>query len=238
MTMDTSLRFGGWQKHSLIDYPGKIACVLFMEHCNFACPYCHNPELATGRVPEDSKLDLETVFDLLAARRSFLEGVVITGGEPTLSRHLPALCLALKTMGYPVKLDTNGSRPAVLASLLNAGLVDYVAMDVKTDPQYYPKFICSDNYAEAVVDSIRLIMNAGVDYEFRTTVVYPLVDETVIGAIAKAIAGAKRYVLQAFKPERLLSPAFFSSHPRQPDPASLDELSRIARPWVGECLVR
>ncbi|MBW1769313.1 MAG: anaerobic ribonucleoside-triphosphate reductase activating protein, partial [Deltaproteobacteria bacterium] len=136
--------FGGLQKSSLIDYPGKLSCVLFLSGCNFDCPYCHNPGLVKGRFSDHAQFEEKTVYDFLEKRRGFLDGVVVSGGEPTLQKDLVSLCEKLKEMGYPVKLDTNGSRPQVLRSLIDEGLVDYIAMDIKTDLLRYSSFIKND----------------------------------------------------------------------------------------------
>jgi pyruvate formate lyase activating enzyme len=132
---------GGLQKTSLIDYPGKLSCVLFFSGCNFDCPYCHNPQLARGcRVGFPSTIETQ-LYRFLKRRRTVLDGVVLSGGEPTIQKDIYSACLRLKQMGYPVKLDTNGSRPQVLRRLLDEKLVDYIAMDIKTDPlNYSPVF--------------------------------------------------------------------------------------------------
>jgi len=147
--------FGGLQKNSLIDYPGKISCVLFATGCNFSCPYCHNPQLARGCRDDATVFDEKTAYDFLERRKGFLEGVVISGGEPTLQKDLPAVCEKIKEMGYPVKLDTNGSRPQVLKRLLDDALVDYVAMDIKTDPANYNPLIQKDFNPSPLLESIQ-----------------------------------------------------------------------------------
>jgi pyruvate formate lyase activating enzyme len=133
---------GGLQKSSLIDYPGKISCVLFLSGCNFACPYCHNPDLAMGCVA--ANISEDSIYDFLERRREFLDGVVISGGEPTIQKDLIQLCRKIKQMGYPVKLDTNGSRPRVVQILIEEGLVDYIAMDIKTDTARYSSLMKKD----------------------------------------------------------------------------------------------
>ena len=128
---------GGLQKISLIDYPGKISCVMFSSGCNFDCPYCHNPQLARGCQVGTPYSDENQLYPYLKRRRTVIDGVVISGGEPTIQKDLFSTCLMLKQLGYPVKLDTNGSRPRIIRQLLNKKLVDYIAMDIKTDPPNY-----------------------------------------------------------------------------------------------------
>ncbi len=226
----------GLQKTSLIDYPGKVSCVVFFAGCNFTCPFCHNPDLALGYMPR--RIELAELYAFLEERRTFLDGVVITGGEPTLQPGLGRLCQDIRAMGLSVKLDTNGSRPEVLEALLDAQLVDYVAMDVKTAPHRYGPPLCPGNPEPMVRKSIRLIMQRARDYEFRTTCLASFSDEENITAIAQAIKGAKRYVLQRFRPATVLSPGYF----KMADPAFSEErmtrLRQIAAPWVEACLVR
>ncbi|MFZ0611427.1 MAG: anaerobic ribonucleoside-triphosphate reductase activating protein [Desulfobacterales bacterium] len=229
---------GGLQKNSFIDFPGRISCVLFSSGCNFHCPYCHNPELARGLPAAEPALTLEHFYAFLAARRSLLEGVVISGGEPTLQADLAAVCQAVKDLGFEVKLDTNGSRPRVLRHLLAEGLIDYVAMDIKTDPSRYAPVFLADDLQAAIQESLRIILTSAPAYEFRTTCVGPIVDEGVIDTIAHLIEGADRYVLQTFQNQRLLNPSFFQ--PAQPaiSGAQMRRLQAVASKWVGHCLIR
>ena len=141
--------FGGLQKNSLIDYPGKVSCVLFLSGCNFDCPYCHNPDLAKDSSLCPVLLDEKAVFDFLQRRKGFLDGVVISGGEPTLQKDLLVLCKKIKELGYLIKLDTNGSRPQVIKRLIDEGLVDYIAMDIKTDPFHYSPLIAKSQIPPA-----------------------------------------------------------------------------------------
>lgn len=234
------IHLGGLQKNSLIDYPGKISCVLFLSGCNFNCPYCHNPELARGGCEDcPYHLDESGVYAFLSSRQGFLDGVVISGGEPTLrSDELLALCQKIKTMGYPVKLDTNGSRPAVLAELLEKGLLDYIAMDIKTDPLAYSPLIKKDFEPQKLLDSIGLIMRSGIPYEFRTTCVKPLVDAAKMENIGRAIQGARLYVLQEFRPNQVLEPTFFENADRGYDRSELERFKAIADDWVRCCTIR
>ena len=229
---------GGLQKNSFIDFPGRISCVLFLSGCNFHCPYCHNPEL-TRRIPADeSPLTPDQFYAFLEARRSLLDGVVISGGEPTLQADLPAVCAAVKNLGFPVKLDTNGSRPHVLRHLVAEGLVDYVAMDIKTDPRHYAPVFQSDTGPETLKESIRIIMDSAPAYEFRTTCARPIIDEAVIGVIARSIEGADRYVLQSFQSQRLLTPSFFQLAEPAFTSAQMHRLKTVAQRWVKHCTVR
>jgi len=230
--------FGGLQKNSLIDFPEKVSCVLFLSGCNFDCPYCHNPDLAMGRRATPFPLDEAWVCDFLDRRRGFLDGVVISGGEPTLQEELLALCEKIKQMGYPVKLDTNGSRPQVIESLIAGGLVDYIAMDIKTDPFQYAPFIVKDCKPDQILTSIRLIMDSSLDYEFRTTCVKPIVDEKKMENIATLIDGANSYVLQRFRPSSVLHAEFFQKTGGDYGEEDLLSLKSIAEPWVNECVIR
>lgn len=229
---------GGLQKHSLIDYPGKMSCVLFLAGCNFDCPYCHNPDLARGCPSCGTCLSKEYVFDFLERRRGLLDAVVVSGGEPTLSPDLAPVCERIREMGYPVKLDTNGSRPAVLKKLLDRGLVDYVAMDLKTSPLHYGLLTREACTPSEILTSIRLIIDRCEAYEFRTTCVRPLVSDGIIESIAKVVHGARRYVLQRFHPAEVLHPEFFEDENPAFDDADLLRFQALAAPWVEECLVR
>ena len=232
------MNLGGIQKNSLIDYPGKLSCVLFLSGCNFDCPYCHNPDLAKGCARCPFFDGEEQLFSFLDKRKHFLDGVVISGGEPTLQQDLETLCRRIKQMGYPVKLDTNGSRPEVLEKLLGQKLVDYVAMDVKTDPQRYAPAICRKKDPSAVLASIKLIMAEAPDYEFRTTCVRPLVDEGVVERIAQRIAGARLYALQHFEDGCVLHPEYFH-HPHPGfDQETLETMRDMAAPYVQRCSIR
>jgi pyruvate formate lyase activating enzyme len=228
--------FAGLQKNSLIDYPGKVSCVLFVTGCNLACPFCHNPELALGRYPQ--RITGEEFLQFIEPRRSLLDAVVISGGEPTLNPDVADMCQKLHDMGLAVKLDTNGGRPEVLAHLISHGLVDYIAMDIKTSLDNYAPVLTSEEIGRCLERSIALIMQAQVDYEFRTTCVRPFVDDEHIGAIAHAIQGARRYVLQAFRPSVLLRPSFFTTDHPGFSSSSMQRLRQLAEPYVAECLVR
>ena len=232
------MSFGGLQKTSLIDYPEKVSCVLFLSGCNFDCPYCHNPQLVKGCLKAFPFMNGEGIYSFLERRRAFLDGVVISGGEPTLDKDLVNLCQKIKEMGYPIKLDTNGSRPDIIEKLMNENLVDYIAMDVKTDLFHYTPFIQKDLDPALIMKSIAAIMTSAPDYEFRTTCVRPIVDEKIIENIAQTIGGAKLYVLQPFRHGEVLHPEFFKGQVTGYDNDQMTALQSIAAPWVEECIVR
>jgi pyruvate formate lyase activating enzyme len=228
--------FGGIQKSTLIDYPGKVACVLFFSGCNFHCPYCHNPELAKGMAVEP--WPEPAAFDFLEKRKGFIEGVVISGGEPSLHPDVIRVCQTIRQMGYPIKLDTNGSRPDVLKKLISSGLIDYVAMDIKTVPEQYPPYIQKDCNTEAITSSIRLIKNSGLSHEFRTTCIRPLIDKHIMERICGLIQGADLYVLQQFRLSHVLNPDFFKEHDYCITENDLLEFRTIAENWVTSCMIR
>jgi pyruvate formate lyase activating enzyme len=186
---------GGLLKFSLIDYPGKVAAVVFTQGCNYRCPFCHNPELV---LPEsfNTPIPVEDVMAFLAQRRGQLQGVVITGGEPTLHDDLKDVIRRIKAMGFLVKLDTNGSRPDMLVDILNEKLVDLVAMDIKSSLQGYCKATGVKADLECVKRSIALIKASGVAHLFRTTVLRGIVSEENVHQIKALLEGTKNYKLQ------------------------------------------
>jgi len=186
----------GLQKLTLLDYPGKCACTVFLAGCNLRCPFCHNAALVTGDFP--ALMDEEAFFAFLETRRGLLDGVCVTGGEPTLRTDLPDFLKRIKAAGFSVKLDTNGSNPALLRQLIDAGSVDYVAMDVKNSPDRYAETCGGVDILDAVQQSIDLLMAGPVDYEFRTTCCKPLHDTDALETIGAWLSGAKQFYLQAF----------------------------------------
>ena len=186
----------GLQKMTLLDFPGKVACTVFLQGCNFRCPFCHNSGLLSGNEPD--LMTAEELLDFLKKRQGILDGVCITGGEPTLQPGLPDLLKAIKAMGYAVKLDTNGSRPEIMKQLVADGLVDYVAMDIKNSPARYGETCGGIDILPQVKQSAALLMEGQVDYEFRTTLVRPLHCADDLAAIGQWLQGAKRYFLQQF----------------------------------------
>ena len=192
--------FAGLQKLTLLDFPGKVACTLFTKGCNFRCPFCHNASLVV-RTEEQRMYDNAEILAFLKKRVGILDGVAITGGEPTLMRGLYDFIKSVKEMGYAVKLDTNGTRPEVLKKLVLDGLVDYVAMDIKNSPEKYAytSGLPSNYDLSKIEESIRFLMDGHVDFEFRTTVAKPFHTEEDFVKIGEWIKGSEKYFLQQFK---------------------------------------
>lgn len=228
------MRIGGFQKFSLIDYPGKICAIIFTQGCNFRCPYCHNPELVlpekfTELIPE------EQVFSFLESRRGKLEAVEFTGGEPTLQPDLIDVIQKIKKMGFLVKLDSNGSNPDILQKIADLDIVDYFAMDIKAPLEKYQEITRSDIGSEKIAQSVKIIMNSGKAYEFRTTVVKPLLVKEDFDKIGKLIQGAEFYVFQKFENKKVLSPSLpLAEYP----PEELQDFCATMKKYVQKCVVR
>lgn len=192
------MQFSGFQKLTLLDFPGYVACTLFTAGCNFRCPFCHNASLVT-HIDNSNSYSEEEILSYLKKRASVLDGVCITGGEPLMHKELPDFIAKVKTLGYRVKLDTNGSYPDSLAALIDSGNIDYVAMDIKNAPdKYLLTADCSEQDFADVKKSVELLKQKKIDFEFRTTVVkeYHTVDD--IKKISQWIVGADKYFLQNF----------------------------------------
>jgi len=229
--------FGGLQKNSLIDYPGKISCALFVSGCNFKCPYCHNPGLVTGN--ENRVFSEEEVLSFLGKRVNLLDAVTVTGGEPTLHSDLGNFLGKVKQMGFLVKLDTNGSNPEKITEFKKKGLFDYIAMDIKTEPERYHEYVNAPKGIEtALRESIRIIMALGNNYEFRTTCVKPFLSSEIIKKIGLIIKGAPLWAFQKCNPEKVLDPDFFKGKERLFSDKELDEFKKTALNFVGRSLVR
>ena len=187
----------GLQKMTLLDFPGKVACTVFLGWCDFRCPFCHNWELIDGTAP--AQLDDKELMAFLQKRRGLLEGVAVTGGEPMLNKDLPQLLRDIRNLGYMTKVDTNGNHPEMLEKVLDEGLADYIAMDIKNSREKYGQTIGLEAFDTVNVEkSIHLIMESGIDYEFRSTVVNELRDEDSVKGIGELIEGAGKYFLQKF----------------------------------------
>jgi pyruvate formate lyase activating enzyme len=225
---------------SLIDWEGMIISTLYVGGCNFRCPYCYNADLVINPT-QFSIIPEKNILSLLEERKDFIDGICLSGGEPTIYDDLPELLNKIKNLNLKVKLDTNGSNPDKLAHIIESGLTDFIAMDIKNclQPEEYQKSI-GINDGQIVTNikkSIGIIINSEIDYEFRTTVIPIFHDAVTIEEIAREIRGARRYVLQNFvNSEKLLDNrlAIINPYPKY----KMDELKIIAQPYVKKCLVR
>jgi len=191
------MRIAGIINQSFVDYPGSIAAAVFTHGCNMNCEFCHNRHILGGG-GQGSYIDEEQVLNFLERRRGFLDGVVISGGEPTLQPDLEVFIQKVKYMGYLVKLDTNGTCPETVRKLIKKGMLDYIAMDIKAPLEKYPEICRCSIDQKRIVESMTVIMNSGIDYEFRTTCCPQLDNDDLIG-IGKLVYGARKYVLQKYR---------------------------------------
>jgi pyruvate formate lyase activating enzyme len=231
------IEIGGLQKTTLIDYPGRISCTVFLIGCDFRCPWCYSSELV---LPEKIKLQPriseKEFFSFLKERQGLLEGVVVCGGEPTIHKDLPDFIKKIKELGYLVKLDTNGSNPEMLKKLIDEKLIDYIAMDIKQCQKKYDLVTGVKIDFEKIKESINLIKNSGIDYEFRTTVVPTIHNKEDIIQIARDIAPAKRFFLQNFRPEKTIDSKFEKIKPYSKD--FLLEIKKEISHFFEICQVR
>ena len=205
------MKISGFQKLTLLDYPGKVACTIFTGGCNFRCPFCHNAGLVNGTGEEH--YDPDTILATLKKRQGLLDGVCITGGEPLLQPDIADFIGSVREMGFAVKLDTNGSFPDRLREIVDAGLVDYVAMDIKNSKARYAETVGKEDFDIAPIEtSVKYLLENQVDYEFRTTVVRELHTRADLEAIARRIEGAHAYFLQPFKDSGDIIEDGFSSY--------------------------
>jgi len=233
------MRIVGLQKLTLLDYPGKVACTVFLGGCNFRCPFCHNGELLDADI--EPIMETEELIGFLSNRKGILDGVCITGGEPTLQPDLPQLLSKIKDLGLHIKLDTNGYRPDVLRALVEAGFVDYVAMDVKNGPSCYGATVGIPQLKlDKMEESIRFLLSGSVDYELRTTVVQELHSEDSIREMGQWLS-----VLDPMrKPAKLFLQSFVDRetvlqqglHAHQPE--TLEKFIEILTPYVGQIALR
>ena len=227
------MKIQGLQKMTLLDFPGRVACTVFLGGCDFRCPFCHNYELLDGTAP--AVMDDGELLRFLQGRKGLLDGVAITGGEPLLRKDLPDLLRAIRVLGFAVKVDTNGNHPAALEGLLKEGLADYIAMDIKNCPE---KYALTAGLASLdlgpIRRSVRLLMDSGVPYEFRTTVVDQLHTAEDFEAIGQWIAGASAYYLQPFTDRDSVPFAGLSAPTRE----DLEKYASIMRVYVPYTSIR
>jgi pyruvate formate lyase activating enzyme len=215
---------GGLQKVSLSDFPGKISAIVFTRGCNFRCPYCHNPELVDpGQYV--TPISQVKVLRFLGSRKLQLQGVVVTGGEPTMQKDLPSLLAAIRNLGFATKLDTNGSNPDLLEEIVNGGLVDYIALDIKAPLTSYSRVTGVGARTQDIERSVHLVIRSGLPHELRTTYVESLLSDEEMRGIAVLAQGCACFVVQGFRPSKTLDPGM-RAHP-QPRSAKLEAIQRL-----------
>ena len=223
----------GLNKTTLLDYPEHVAATVFTGGCNFRCPFCHNMDLVLGEV--EPALSTEDFFAFLEKRKGILDGVCITGGEPTLQKDLPDFIRGIRDKGYLVKLDTNGYRPKVLEELLRENLLDYVAMDIKSSVEKYPRVTgMADLDVTGIQESVSLLKSAGIPYEFRTTVVKGLHRIDEFDEIGRWLQGAEAYFLQAFRENEKVPDKSLSSFSE----AEMREMKQLAERYIERVELR
>ena len=231
------MKIGGLQKLTLVDYPGKVAATVFLIGCNFRCGFCHNPELVDSEgIKKQPLIDEKQFFKFLDSKEGLIDGICITGGEPTIQSDLVEFTHKIKVKGFFVKLDTNGSNPELLEKLINEKMVDFVAMDIKTSLDKYEKAINVKIDSEKIKKSVELIKTSKTDYEFRTTVVPGLVEKKDIEKIGKWLKGVKKIALQQFQNKKVLNKKFGEIWP-YPD-KTLKEFAKILEKDIKEVELR
>ncbi len=224
----------GFNKTTLLDYPGHLAATIFLGGCNLRCPFCHNSTLVLSP-KKQATIPEEDIFTTLKKRQGILEGVCITGGEPTLYSGLEDLIIKIKDLGFLVKLDTNGSNPALIKKLLDNNLLDYIAMDIKNSKEKYPLTTGSPNAnLDSISESIDMLLNSSIDYEFRTTVVKEFHESSDFISIGNWIKGAKAYYLQNFQDSAAVIYRGLSSY----NISELKEFKSILVPFVEKVSIR
>ena len=225
----------GWQKTSLIDYPGKMCSVIFLPYCNFRCPFCQNPGLVKN--PEEQpSISVEEVVEYIESKKEWIDGVCVTGGEPTIHKDLPELLEKFKSIGVFVKLDTNGSNPEMLKELIKKGLLDYVAMDIKAPLEKYHIAAGVKVDTEKIKESINIIKNSGIDYEFRATVIPRLHKKEDLQKMAELVKGAKKFAIQQFRPNITLDESFQKEKPYSNE--ELEEFKEMLKGFFEKIEVR
>lgn len=226
----------GLQKLTLIDYAPYTACMVFLPGCPFRCKFCHNPDLVKNHHAL-STISEEAFFSFLSSRKGWLDGVCISGGEPTIQPDLPRFAARIKSMGFKVKLDTMGINPSVVKEMLDSKSIDYIAMDVKTCLECYKIVVQRDVDMQRIMETINLIRGSGIDYEFRTTVVPGLIGKDELVMIAQHLSGSKRFFIQNFRSaSRVMDPAF-DGLPGY-SLLELEEMKKAVSPYFSEVLVR
>jgi pyruvate formate lyase activating enzyme len=231
------VKIGGLQKLTLIDYPQKVACTVFLSGCNLRCPWCYSPELVLPeKIKKHPQIEEADFFDFLDKRKGKLDGVVVCGGEPTIYSGIYEFIGEIKKRGFLVKIDTNGLNPDTLKKLVRQKLLDYIAMDVKLPLSRYKELSKDKLDSKRVKESIDFIMKSGIDHEFRTTVIPDVHGKKDIQEIGEIIRGANKYYLQNFFPEKTLEESFLLKEPFSEE--KLEEFKKVASLFVEKCEIR
>ena len=226
----------GFQKSTLLDYPGKVACLIFTYGCNLRCEYCHNPELVIHPCKRSSIVKEEQILSFLKERKNLLDAVVITGGEPTIQPDLIPFIQKIKDTGYLVKLDTNGTNSKIVKKLLTLNIVDYWAMDIKYEKELYIQNLKEEIKYKEIIKSIKLIMERALDYEFKTTYVKGIHSIESARGIGELINGSKRYYIQNFRPGKTINPSLnFSNSFTEKE---LGRIKRVMKEYVKDVQIR
>lgn len=227
------MRLGGLQKITLLDFPGAVACTVFTSGCNLRCPFCHNSPLI-GKLPDEELISEKDLFDLLKKRKGVLDGVAVTGGEPLMQPDIEQFIKKIKDEGFKVKLDTNGTYPDKLKGLIEKGLVDYVAMDIKAPLDKYKTVGGTEVFNDKIKESVDILLKSSIPYEFRTTVVNELHDACDFDKIGELIKGADAYYIQSFKDSGNILKSGLTS----PSKEDLQSYLEIAKKYVENSHIR
>lgn len=230
------MKISGFQKTSLIDYPGKIVSIIFTQGCNFRCPYCYNSELIPSESEQNEYFPLDYIFECLKKRKGLIDGISITGGEPTLQADLYDFLIEVKQMNYKIKLDTNGSNPELLKVLITDKMIDYIAMDIKGPIERYKEITSSNINTSKIQESIKTIQNAGIDYEFRTTVVPGIHSYIDMKAISLLVKDSREFYIQNFRAENTYEQSLMKLNGYTPQ--KLEEFKDIIKPYVKYIKIR
>jgi len=226
------MRLSGLVKTSLIDYPARVSCVVFTQGCNFRCGFCHNPDLIPGGEGTLSEIEF---FEFLEDRKGKLDGVVVTGGEPTIQADLSNFLARIKDHGFSIKLDTNGGNPDVLKRLIDSELIDFVAMDIKGPLEKYSQ-ICRFDNVDKIKESVEIILRSGIPHEFRTTVLPAYHEISDFEKIGELIKGAQRYAIQGFRDDVVFDKTLVGSGKFPAD--ELEEIAEIMKKYISEVNIR
>ncbi len=231
------LQISAIQQFTTLDYPGKLACIVFFAGCNFRCSYCHNPEFVLAEEINKIKASFikeEDFFNFLSKREGLLDAVVISGGEATLVPNLKEFIKKIKDLGFLVKLDTNGSKPELIKDLINQQLIDYIAMDLKSSFEHYPELVCKKIDIQDLQESINFIKDSGIEYEFRSTLIKEVHTQEILSEMSKILKGSKKVFLQSYRNDVTIDKSFANYHA-----FSSSEMQYIAELFGdGSCLVQ